>query len=43
MIGSAIIVFLFAGLVWYAVLVRSEPPPPPESGKALIQKLESGK
>ena len=43
MITSALAVVVFAGLVWYAVCLRSQPPPPPESGKAALREMTGGK
>jgi len=43
MAASAFAVVVFAGLVWYAVRVRSQPPPPPESGKAALREMTGKK
>jgi hypothetical protein len=39
----AVAVAVFAGLVYFAVQWRSQPPPPTEAGKALLQKIETAK
>jgi hypothetical protein len=43
MVVCAVAVAIFAGLVYFAVQWRSTPPPPPETGKVLLQRIESGK
>jgi len=43
MIASTLAVALFAIGVYYAVQWRSQPPPPPEANKALLEKIEAGK
>ncbi|HWB58610.1 MAG TPA: hypothetical protein VG733_03920 [Chthoniobacteraceae bacterium] len=43
MIACALAVAVFAAAVWFAVRWRSQPPPPPQENRELLQKIEGGK
>jgi hypothetical protein len=43
MVVCALVVAIFAGVVYFAVQWRSTPPPPLEKNKELLQKIESAK
>jgi len=42
-IVCAVAVAVFAAAIGFAVHWRSQPPPPPEKNKALLQSIEGGK